>query len=95
MGSRTLTFTGVDYPANVQGFLAGGDNNGAATMASDVNNVASSCPNTEIVMSGYSQGTYDRKADYIADSDGLQVVSLFIRLLLKYRVPFRHALRRL
>ncbi|KAF5323813.1 hypothetical protein D9619_012987 [Psilocybe cf. subviscida] len=56
LGGRSLTFTGVNYPASVAGFLEGGDPQGAQTMANDVASVASACPNTEIVMSGYSQG---------------------------------------
>ncbi|KAH9484512.1 Cutinase [Psilocybe cubensis] len=56
LGSRSLSFQGVNYPANVAGFLEGGDPNGAATMAQDISSTASSCPNTKIVVSGYSQG---------------------------------------
>jgi cutinase len=53
IGGRSLNFIGVDYPATVGGFLQGGDPNGARTMANDVTSTASSCPDTEIVMSGY------------------------------------------
>ncbi len=53
IGGRSLNFVGVDYPASIGGFLEGGDPNGARTMANDVTSFASSCPNTEIVMSGY------------------------------------------
>ncbi|KAF8151758.1 cutinase [Crassisporium funariophilum] len=53
---KTLTFEGVDYPANVRGFLAGGDAGGARTMANSVTTTAQNCPNAKIVMSGYSQG---------------------------------------
>ncbi|KAF9446411.1 carbohydrate esterase family 5 protein [Macrolepiota fuliginosa MF-IS2] len=56
IGGKSLNFIGVDYPATVGGFLEGGDPNGARTMANDVTSFANSCPNTEIVMSGYSQG---------------------------------------
>lgn len=53
LGGRTLTFQGVNYAADVIGFLEGGDPAGAATMTADINAAASSCPNTKIVMSGY------------------------------------------
>lgn len=53
LGSKSLSFQGVDYPASIAGFLEGGDPNGAATMAKDVTSTASSCPSTKIVMSGY------------------------------------------
>ncbi|GLB38076.1 putative catalyzes the hydrolysis of cutin, a polyester that forms the structure of plant cuticle [Lyophyllum shimeji] len=56
LGSRTLEFVGIPYPATVAGFYAGGDQGGATTMADDVTAKASACPNTKIVMSGYSQG---------------------------------------
>ncbi|PPQ99216.1 hypothetical protein CVT24_009235 [Panaeolus cyanescens] len=56
LGSKSLNFEGVNYAASLQGFLEGGDPQGAATMASDVNTAASSCPSTKIVMAGYSQG---------------------------------------
>ncbi|KAF8054229.1 cutinase [Lyophyllum atratum] len=56
LGSRTLEFVGIEYPADIPGFLAGGDQGGAATMASSVTAKAEACPDTKIVISGYSQG---------------------------------------
>jgi len=56
LGSKTLQFTGIDYPATIAGFLAGGDQGGATTMANSVTSTANSCPNTKIIISGYSQG---------------------------------------
>lgn len=53
LGARSLSFTGIDYPATIAGFLAGGDTGGARTMANSVTSTANSCPNTKIVMSGY------------------------------------------
>jgi predicted esterase len=40
----------------VQGFLAGGDANGSKLMAQLVGQAQTKCPNTKVVISGYSQG---------------------------------------
>ncbi|KAJ7143554.1 cutinase [Mycena crocata] len=56
LGGKSLTFTGVDYAADIAGFLEGGDPAGSAAMAQDITNAANSCPNAAIVASGYSQG---------------------------------------
>ncbi|KAF7194051.1 Cutinase [Pseudocercospora fuligena] len=47
---------GVDYPANVFGFLGGGDSDGLQKMASLVATAVQKCPSTKVVLSGYSQG---------------------------------------
>ncbi|KAF6816185.1 cutinase [Colletotrichum plurivorum] len=56
IGASNLAVQGVDYAANVLGFLLGGDPNGSNTMASLVARAVTQCPNTKIVLSGYSQG---------------------------------------
>ncbi|KIM48563.1 carbohydrate esterase family 5 protein [Hebeloma cylindrosporum] len=56
LGGRSLSFNGIEYPATIAGFLSGGDAGGARTMANSITSTANSCPNTKIVMSGYSQG---------------------------------------
>ncbi|KAH8828601.1 cutinase [Flagelloscypha sp. PMI_526] len=53
---KTLSFQGVPYAADIPGFLAGGDPVGSATMASMAASAIASCPNTKVVLSGYSQG---------------------------------------
>lgn len=55
-GAGQLAIQGVDYPANVFGFLAGGDAGGATTMFDLINRAVTQCPATKIVVSGYSQG---------------------------------------
>ncbi|CZR62422.1 related to cutinase precursor [Phialocephala subalpina] len=51
-----LAIQGVDYPADIPGFLAGGSTQGAQTMAKLVNKTLAACPNTQLLLSGYSQG---------------------------------------
>ncbi|KAF9699393.1 hypothetical protein EKO04_002648 [Ascochyta lentis] len=55
-GVSRLAIQGVTYPADIFGFLAGGDANGATTMFNLINTAISKCPSTKIVVSGYSQG---------------------------------------
>jgi len=50
--TRSLNFTGIDYPATILGFLAGGDAGGAQTM---IKGVTSTPIPARIVMSGYKQ----------------------------------------
>jgi len=53
LGTRSLNFIGINYPATVAGYLAGGDVGGAITMANSVTSTANACPNAKIVISGY------------------------------------------
>ena len=52
LGTRSLNFVGINYPATVDGYLAGGDVGGATTMANSVTSTANACPNAKIVISG-------------------------------------------
>jgi predicted esterase len=56
VGTDNLAVQGVDYPASVQGFLAGGDANGSTLIAQLISQATSQCPNSKVVVSGYSQG---------------------------------------
>jgi len=47
---------GVDYRADVWGYLLGGSDSGAKNMANLIGRAASQCPTSKIVLSGYSQG---------------------------------------
>ncbi|KAF7329222.1 Cutinase [Mycena kentingensis (nom. inval.)] len=51
-----LSFKGVPYPASFPGYFEGGSPQGSATMAYMLKEVASKCPNSAIVSTGYSQG---------------------------------------
>ncbi|CRG87219.1 Cutinase [Talaromyces islandicus] len=57
LGEDGLTVQGVNnYAASVAGYLAGGDADGSSNMASLISQAHSSCPNTKVIASGYSQG---------------------------------------
>ncbi|KAH8883091.1 cutinase [Thozetella sp. PMI_491] len=56
IGESNLAVQGVTYAADIIGFLQGGDPAGSKLMASLVSTAATQCPNTKIVLSGYSQG---------------------------------------
>lgn len=56
MGPGMVAVQGVEYAADIPGFLAGGDAAGSATMAKLVGDAITKCPDTKVVMSGYSQG---------------------------------------
>ncbi|KAL8359035.1 hypothetical protein RB601_008113 [Gaeumannomyces tritici] len=47
---------GVNYEASFYGFLAGGDKDGGGNMTKITTDFVNKCPNSNIVVSGYSQG---------------------------------------
>ena len=59
IGANNIAVQGVDYPASVIGYLEGGDPAGAQKTADLLNQAASNCPDTQIVLSGYSQGAME------------------------------------
>lgn len=57
VGASELTVQGVNnYDASVQGYLAGGDADGTAEMATQIQQAYTQCPNTKLIAAGYSQG---------------------------------------
>lgn len=53
IGADNLAVQGVDYAADIVGFLEGGDPTGSALMAQLVAQAQTQCPDTKVVMSGY------------------------------------------
>ncbi|KAJ5054019.1 uncharacterized protein L3040_000305 [Drepanopeziza brunnea f. sp. 'multigermtubi'] len=57
LGPGQFSVQGVNtYPASVEGFLAGGDARGSIEMAVQIFDAFLSCPETKLVVAGYSQG---------------------------------------
>lgn len=56
VGESNLAVQGVDYPASLVGFRAGGDALGSITTASLVTQAVTQCPRSKVVMMGFSQG---------------------------------------
>jgi cutinase len=53
-GAGNVAVQGIEYPADVPGFLVGGDKKGSALMAKMVGQVRAQCPDTALIMAGYS-----------------------------------------
>ena len=53
-GAANVAVQGIEYPADVPGFIAGGDKAGSTLMAQMVGQVRAKCPDTSLVMAGYS-----------------------------------------
>jgi cutinase len=55
-GSTSLAIQGLNYEASVSGFRQGGDPKGIQKMARLTTLTMNACPNTRLVLAGYSQG---------------------------------------
>ena len=57
LGQAQVAVQGINnYPATVQGFLAGGSVTGSQNMAALIAQAMTQCPGTKLCVSGYSQG---------------------------------------
>ncbi|OAL46516.1 cutinase [Pyrenochaeta sp. DS3sAY3a] len=55
LGTKSLAVQGVEYPATFAGFNLNGTE-GVPSMTNFINQAFQKCPNSKVVMSGYSQG---------------------------------------
>ncbi|KAL5392902.1 hypothetical protein DPSP01_000597 [Paraphaeosphaeria sporulosa] len=55
LGSKSLAVQGVEYPATFAGFNKNGTE-GVPSMTAFINQALTTCPETKVVVSGYSQG---------------------------------------
>ncbi len=53
IGTSNIAVQGVDYPADILGFLEGGDAAGSMTMARLIETEVGRCPEASLVVSGY------------------------------------------
>jgi cutinase len=53
-GAANVAVQGIEYPADIPGFLVGGSRAGSTLMAQMVGQVRAKCPDTMLVMAGYS-----------------------------------------
>ena len=82
LGGARVAVQGVnDYPADVQGFFAGGSATGSQNMATLIARAMTQCPGTKLCVSGYSQGAQvaHNSANLItqAQTDFISSVALF------------------
>ncbi|KAH7408948.1 cutinase [Cadophora sp. MPI-SDFR-AT-0126] len=56
LGTARVAVQGIDYDASVLGYLLGGSPSGSTTYLNTINQASTQCPNTKIVVGGYSQG---------------------------------------
>lgn len=75
-----------NYKADIWGYLGGGSEEGAQDMANSVDRAAKQCPQSKIVMSGFSQGAQvTHKAAYKLKPD----LHKFVGAIVLFGDPFK------
>jgi hypothetical protein len=84
-GAANVGTEGVKYPADIAGAFSGGTNpsgsQGAIRMASMAKAVMSKCPNTRIILGGYSQGAEQVHGALFAKNLGQDGAKIAVRVL--------------
>ncbi|KAI4737988.1 cutinase-domain-containing protein [Aureobasidium sp. EXF-12298] len=92
-GQNNVATQGVTYPADVAGAISGalspGTAQGARTMASLTQQVLSKCPDTKVILAGYSQGAEQVHGALINLQNGQVAAALTFGDPLQ-RSPFRN-----
>ena len=80
IGGANLGVQGVPYAATFEGYFEQGDPAGSVTFGQMADQIASQCPNTKLVLSGYSQGAQlvHNGAAMIAPSTAAQVAAVVL-----------------
>ncbi|GAB7347209.1 hypothetical protein MBLNU459_g3315t1 [Dothideomycetes sp. NU459] len=80
IGADNVAVQGVDYDASILGFLEGGSPSGSATLSSLIVQAEAQCPDTNLVVSGYSQGgqVVHNAANNITDAQAAFISSVVI-----------------
>jgi cutinase len=53
VGYSNIAVQGVDYPADIPGYLLGGSSSGTKTLAALLGTAVAKCPSSQIVIGGY------------------------------------------
>lgn len=81
IGASNLAVQGVEYDASIAGFLVRGSPVGTAELSGLIAQAQSQCPQTQLVLSGYSQGAQvvHNTADRLRSEQSSRISSVVVR----------------